>query len=274
MNNWDDLKLMLALSRYGTMSSAAKSLNLSTATVSRRLERCAEDVGQTLFVRRGQTWEPTPAAFVFIGLAEAVTDGFQNDKQLSVPDQFRARTLRTSMPLDICMDVLAPSIPQFLNDNPGLTMDTFHEAKSIAFGEVDIRLSYEEPMEGRLVRLRLGAVGFRTYVKKDHKVPPQGWVEILNFERANTTMGDLLQDQFGPPRLKTTSITCAINLAQEMPLIVILPTRLARRYSDLIPQEPETPIRYFPVWAAYHESRRLDPDVRLSLSFIKECFDA
>ncbi|WP_217519267.1 LysR family transcriptional regulator [Vibrio metschnikovii] len=37
--NWDDARIFLAIAREGTLSRAAKRLNLGIATTSRRLER-------------------------------------------------------------------------------------------------------------------------------------------------------------------------------------------------------------------------------------------
>lgn len=273
LENWDDLKVMLALSRYGTMTAAARSLDMSTATVSRRLERCTEQAGRTLFVRRGNTLVATPAAEGFLALAEAVAEGFHADGKLPPTEELGIRVLRASMPLDLCMDTVSAHIPNFLRENPRLTLDIIHEEKSIAFGEVDIRVSYNEPLEGRLVRLRLGAVGFRNYIGKADAEVADGWVEILSSDRKSTEMGQAMRNQFGPPRFMTTSISCAIRLVQEMPFSVTLPTRLAANYPELTPSTLEADTRYLSVWAAYHESRRLDQDVRLSLSFLKNCFD-
>lgn len=273
VNNWDDLKLILAVSRYGTMSAAARALGLSTATVSRRLDRCAEELGQTLFVRRGHVWEPTSTARVFVELAEAVTEGFPYENQPNIPDELEKRVIRASMPLEVCLDSLAPKIPGFLEENPRLTLDLYHEEKSIAYGEIDLRLGYEEPQEGRLVRMRLGALGYRAYVSKSLTEEPKGWVEILGFDRKASPISNLTIDQFGPPRLRTTSINCAADLVKILPLLVYLPTKYAERNPQLVPWQPEVPTQYFPIWGSYHESRRLDPDVRLSLAFIKTCFE-
>ena len=274
MNNWDDLKLMLAVKRYGTMSSAADSLGLSTATISRRLEKCAEEFGQTLFVRRGTRWEPTPAALVFIKLAETVTEGFPNDVDLEVADPLEERVIRASIPLDICMDILAPQVTRFLTENPGLSLDVFHETKSVAFGEVDIRVTYTEPKEGRLVRLRLGSIAYNSYVSTRLVGAPTGWIEVVDSERKSKAIGENLIQQFGLPRLRNTSLSCAINVVHEMPLVINLPTKLANSQTDLTLWPPESQATHFPVWATYHESRRLDPDVSLMLSYVKDCFES
>ena len=273
MNNWDDLKLMLAISRYGTMSSAAASLGMSTATISRRLEKCAEELGQTLFIRRGTRWEPTPAALVFIKLAEVVVDSFPSDIEVEPPDPFEERVIRASMPLDICMDTLAPQAASFLMETPGLTLDIFHETKSVAFGEVDVRVSYAEPKEGRLVRLRLGEIGYNSYVSTRLAGDPTGWVEVVDSERKSMAVGQNLMDLFGQPRLRNVSLACAINIVHEMPLVINLPTRLASSQADLTVWPLHNQTTYYPVWATYHESRRLDPDVRLMLSYLIDCFE-
>ncbi|MEP5630939.1 MAG: LysR family transcriptional regulator [Tateyamaria sp.] len=273
LHNWDDLKLILAVSRYGTMSAAANSLGMSTATISRRLEKCAEELDQTLFIRRGTRWEPTPAALVFVKLAETVTDGFPSEVDLESADPFEERVIRASMPLDICMSTLAPKVTSLLVENPGLALDIFHETKSVAFGEVDVRVSYTEPNEGRLVRFRLGEIGYNSYVSTRLVGDPTGWVEVVDLERKPTFMGQDLLQQFGQPRLRNVSLSCAINVVHEMPLVIYLPTILASSQTDLTLWPSESQETYLPVWASYHESRRLDPDVRLMLSYLKNCFD-
>ncbi|MEP3181521.1 MAG: LysR family transcriptional regulator [Lentilitoribacter sp.] len=273
MNNWDDLKLMLAVNRYGTLTAAANSLGMSTATISRRLEKTAEELDQTLFIRRGTRWEPTPAALTLIKLAETITDGFPNDVALEPADPLEERVIRASMPLDICMNTLAPKVTSFLVENPGLTLDIFHETKSVAFGEVDVRVSYTEPNEGRLIRLRLGSIGYNSYVSTRLVGDPTGWVEVVDLERKPTFMGQDLLQHFGQPRLRNVSITCAINIVHEMPLVINLPTKLAGNQANLTSWPSERQVTYLPVWATYHESRRLDPDVRLMLSYLKSCFD-
>jgi len=72
MLNWDDLKFCLALDRHGSMINAGKSLHANVATVSRRLERVTKDFGETLFVRNGQEWQPTPAGVKVTKLAREI----------------------------------------------------------------------------------------------------------------------------------------------------------------------------------------------------------
>ena len=61
--NWDDLKVLLALSRAGSTPKAAALLDVSNTTVMRRLESLEEGIGGRLFDR-------TPDGFRETALAE------------------------------------------------------------------------------------------------------------------------------------------------------------------------------------------------------------
>jgi len=57
--NWDDLKLFLAVSRCGTISGAAKQLNVQHSTVSRRIKTLEKNLGVSLFIRAKNIYELT-----------------------------------------------------------------------------------------------------------------------------------------------------------------------------------------------------------------------
>lgn len=271
MKNWDDLKLILALSRYGTMHAAAKALGLSTATISRRLERCAEEVGNTLFVRRGQIWQPTMAAMPLVHLAETVIDNFPHKAGAVDAEKNLDKTLRISVPQDICMDFLTPKMPEFLSEKTGTNIDIFHEEKSIAFGEVDLALGHVEPSEGRIVRARLGFMGYRAYCAQQFVNQTTGWIEVLNADHSSKDASHEITQRLGSPRLRTTSLSCAAELVKTLPCLVFLPTHFAETHKTLVPCQREVSQQKLPIWASYHESRKLDPDVRLLMDFIKKC---
>ena len=58
--NWDDLKVLLALSRAGSTRKAAAMLAVSNTTVMRRLESLEEQVGGRLFDRCLLYTSPSP----------------------------------------------------------------------------------------------------------------------------------------------------------------------------------------------------------------------
>lgn len=71
MTNWDDLRFLVALSRTGTMTAAARMLGTNTATVSRRIERLSETLGMPAFVKTTEGWQPSEAVSPLIQLAQS-----------------------------------------------------------------------------------------------------------------------------------------------------------------------------------------------------------
>ena len=59
--NWDDLKVLLALSREGSTRKAASKMGVSNTTVMRRLESLEEHIGGKLFNRTPDGYKPTAA---------------------------------------------------------------------------------------------------------------------------------------------------------------------------------------------------------------------
>ena len=74
MNNWDDLRFLVALSKTGTMTAAAKSLGTNTATVSRRIERLSETLGMPAFIKTG---ERTPLSYLAKPMADYFNRAFR-----------------------------------------------------------------------------------------------------------------------------------------------------------------------------------------------------
>lgn len=70
MTNWDDLRYLLAVARAGSMSGAARTLNVNHATVIRRIRSLEEQLGSSLFDRIGHAYAITPAGQVAFDAAE------------------------------------------------------------------------------------------------------------------------------------------------------------------------------------------------------------
>ena len=57
--NWDDLRLFLAVARTGSISRAAKKLDVQHSTVSRRLRKFEDKLGARLLERKNTGYELT-----------------------------------------------------------------------------------------------------------------------------------------------------------------------------------------------------------------------
>ncbi|WP_108839462.1 LysR family transcriptional regulator [Tateyamaria sp. Alg231-49] len=272
MKNWDDLRILLALSRYKTMTSAAQALEMNTTTVSRRLERLTEEIGATLFVRRGTKLEPTPRAKPLIALADQLDTGFFANDARDGEEPPAARTLRISIGLQVLVSIANPHLAELLTSNPALEIEFVDEERSVAFGEVDLLVGFKKPTEGRLVRTQLGELGYHVYYNKKWENGPKGYVTLPQQGTVETECSTLLENLFGRPRLKASGLHFLRSFLKTMPLAACLPIKFAESDPELVPLNTEHPISYFPVWVSYHERRRLDPDVRIGIEFLRTCF--
>ena len=73
MDNWNDLKLVLAIHRAGTLSGGAASLGVNHSTAFRRLNDVEGRIGARLFERLpGGIYAPTPEGERFSATAERI----------------------------------------------------------------------------------------------------------------------------------------------------------------------------------------------------------
>lgn len=272
MKNWDDLKIVLALSRYRTMTAAAKSLDLNTGTVSRRLEKFTEEVGKTLFIRRGNDWEPTPTALPMIRAAEQFDTNVSAKNFVDAAEVKSETFLRLSADPEIMADAIAPNLSKFLSSNPSTKLDLVEVEMSVALGDSDLSISFREPMAGRLVRSKIGEIRYNSFYNRKWQGGPKGYIEYVSEDRRPTNCNVAMREQFGSATVTTRGLNCAMGVLNELPLAMCMPCRFAGLFPDLVPVDGNIPCTRFSVWAAFHESRRLDPDVRLALDFIRNCF--
>ncbi|MEW9920808.1 LysR family transcriptional regulator [Marimonas sp. MJW-29] len=79
--HWDDLKILLAAARGGSLSRAAILLGMDQSTVSRRLSGLEASLDTVLFKRSKTGLEVTDACARLVPLAERVEEAVAGDCQ-------------------------------------------------------------------------------------------------------------------------------------------------------------------------------------------------
>lgn len=124
MSRIDDLSLFLRILDLGSISRAARSLDVSVAVASQRLKRLERDLGVRLLQRTTRQLRPTPEGKNLAehgrGLVEdleALTSGLRR----SAADV--TGTLRLTMPPSFGRLYISPLLPIFLRRHPRLRLD-------------------------------------------------------------------------------------------------------------------------------------------------------
>lgn len=268
MKNWDDLRFCLALERYTTMTAAAEHLGTNTATVSRRIEKMTEELGQPLFIKDGQTWKPTVIATRLISIA-AQTEAFLSNAEAEELGLEAHNDIRINAPLRILQSYLAPILGEITKDLKGVTLIVSMYPASLAFGETDIVLSSKKPDEGRLIRKKLGVTVWRTYCDAKYKDCLTGWADLMG-ENNETPGQDDLEQFFGkPPLLCLQGLNMMRMSMDSTPVACRLPEQFADSQTGLVELDIGTP-QTSEIWLSYHYTRRSDQLIRLVVDKISQ----
>lgn len=158
MERIDDLKLFLRVLDLGSISAAARHLNLSVAVASQRLKRLEKSLGVQLFLRTTRrvqvTWEGTALAEQGRSLIEdleALTGTLQRDAREI------GGTLRVTLPASFGRQYISPLIPQFLCRHPKLKMhvDFADEWQDLISAGFDLAIRIGTLTDSSLVARRL-----------------------------------------------------------------------------------------------------------------------
>lgn len=169
--DWDDLALVLSLSRGASLQQAADALRVHHSTAFRRLQRAEEHAGLPLFQRQGGGYVPTEAGQVIAEHAARVEDellGVQRalEHRESVP---RGRVRLTTVPSLVAS--ILPALARLSEQCPELILelDATPDTRALERGDADLALRPTAEPPPDLVGTRLTAMGWASYRRKAGK---------------------------------------------------------------------------------------------------------
>ncbi len=122
--DWDDLKVLLAVARAGTVRAAAAKLKVSHSTVSRRVDQMEADLGVRLFERLPTGYHLTPAGDDLLGPAErAEIEINAAERRLAGQDARLSGDVRVTLPPPAAVDLVIPHLPEFKAKFPGIELE-------------------------------------------------------------------------------------------------------------------------------------------------------
>ncbi len=168
--NWDDLKVLLALARGGSVAGAARELNVDHSTVSRRLAAIEDSFGAQLLVRGGREFAWTAEGRTVLAAAEATEATIvAATRQVRTARQEVAGTVRVATTPGT-LAILAPALPSYQKRYPALVLEFLANfgRVDLAKGVADIALRYAKPAEPDLIGRHVVDTGFALYASKPY----------------------------------------------------------------------------------------------------------
>ncbi|MCB9651797.1 MAG: LysR family transcriptional regulator [Deltaproteobacteria bacterium] len=284
--SWDDLRVAVAAARLGSLSAVARKLDLSVATVGRRLDRLEAALGVKLFHRHSGGLIASPEAQALLARADGVADKIDDLVRAAAAGVGAAEGIVTVTTLEtIITHVIAPRLPELLARYPRLqvVLRGTNRIERLDRRRADLAVRVVRPNEARVVGKKLGTQHLALYASASyiaqHGRPPSPATDlrghhVVMFDEAWDTLAEMawLAERLGDtkPVVRVTSISAAAAVVRSGTALGILPTTLETPELDRLVGVESIPAR--DLWLVMHEDLRAAPHVRAVADFLAEVF--
>jgi len=164
--NWDNLRYVLMVANKGSISAAARELDVNRTTVLRRINRFQQDLNCRIFDRGDAGYILTPEAEKMINAAREVENTLFNmqrqiaGRELRLEGEVRVTTTDTFI-----LSVLGPHLASFSQRHPHIVVDLLvtNSILDLNRRDADVAIRPTGQPEGNLVGQRLCDIEFGFY---------------------------------------------------------------------------------------------------------------
>ena len=172
MDDWNDLRFVLAVQRTRSLTGAARSLGIDHSTAFRRLNAIEERLSVRLFERlQGGSYQATPAGERMAAAAERMEEeALALDRDIAGRDHRLAGRLRVTSSETLAYRELTRQLSFFRQAFPGIVVELTIDNRvlSLSRREADIALRPIRPKEGDLWGRKLADIAWCLYGARDH----------------------------------------------------------------------------------------------------------
>ncbi|MBG6143491.1 DNA-binding transcriptional LysR family regulator [Labrenzia sp. EL_142] len=288
MDNWDDLKFVLAIATAGNVTRAAKRLGVTHSTVSRRLSALEESMATRLFERLPEGFVPTAAGEQAVAAARRVeAEVLTLDTRITAQDTELEGPLRITAAQLLFQVQLAEIMQQFSERHPRieLQMIAANEKLSLHRREADIAVRVtDNPGETLFGRLATGQnrcyYMSRNFARK--------YRETMETGHASIPLPCVTFKWWGqgvPKEIRTRYTSAFISLVADDMIALLaavkagigvgrLPCFLGDSDPDLVRIPGMEPSRYLDIWVLTHPDLKNVARIRTFLRFAADAFKA
>ena len=285
--DWSDLKVILALSRAGSVAAAARALGVDQSTVSRRLSALEESVGARLIVRGGREFALTTEGRALFAAAETVEAAIGDaSRAIRVAKLEVSGTVRISCPpafvshVFSAFDAVRETYPELVGEISGA-----YGTVDLAKGEADVAVRGFRPSEPDLVSRKLVECAWAIYASRSyagaHELPktidelPRHALVVYAAPMHSVVglrwMDDHRGDATRLTRVDNLEIAAEVTAAGAG--LVVLPCLIATKHERLVRVFAE-PVWTNTMYCVFHESARDTARVRAASEAFASYFEA
>lgn len=266
---WDDVRYFLELARLGTLSAAARALQVEHSTVARRVDALEKRVSLRLFDRLPKCWTITPEGEALLQHALRIEEEAHAFSRASLGVASLRGTVRISATPVFASHFLTPRLAELYQQWPDIALEIVGEIRiaNLFRREADLALRYGRPSEPGLAARQVAEVGFGLYAGTAWQGHPHETWKVLGYD---DSMRDIPQQQWldqqvvrdQPYVLRSNDVSTLYQACRANLGITILPNYLARNDPALfrIPGI-DCPVK-LEIWMVVHPDVRRSPRVK------------
>jgi DNA-binding transcriptional LysR family regulator len=272
---WDEQRAFLAVFETGSLSAAARDLNLSQPTVRARIENLEVALGTALFTRSVHGLVPTPRAKAMVIPARAMAHASGALlRAASAEADHTAGTVRISVSEVVGIEVLPSILARLQQRHPDLTFEVelSNTTADLLDQQVDVAVRMHRPEQKALVAqkvrpIALGLFAHRDYLAMFDTPTSRDDMAAHRFigpdrSRADQRLAEAIAD--GRPvrwGVRTDSHPAQLAAVRAALGIAVVQQGIAARDPNLVRVLPEIDLPELETWIVTHEDLRHVPRV-------------
>ncbi len=274
---FDDLRLLLVLSRQGSFLAAGRLLGLSTSTVARRLAALETAVGRALVVRSSSGTALEPDAAGLVALAEQMELGLEALRRDDPAQTSRLAGVVRISASEVMMPPLTQVMAQVRRQHPEIEIELISETRlsdllrrETDFGLRSARATSKLLIERKLTTIRFGLFAAQSYVERRL---PRARLRLVDVARQDFVGYEGEMRKFLPHRFLTSIGAARFPFRSNSDLAVLEAVRQGQgiallgeplgREQGLTTIDFEGALPSVPLYLVYHPSLRRVPRMQV-----------
>ena len=285
LDDWDDLRVFLAVAQAASFTKAARRLGTVQTTVGRRIDRLEQRLGSKLFLRHRSGVKMTASGLALAEHALRIQEmTYQIERKLLGEDRSMSGTVRLTVTDGLAAYWLVPQLDGFYRVYPTLRLEITATGSFIdlSSGKADIAIRYERPADAEIVCKKLGQVPFALYASADYvkqKGLPRTVEDISRHrivENTNLQLNAAFAEWYALLRrhssvLSANSSATVLSAVRSGLGLALMPRQFRQAAPELV--QLDVPIRpVSDVWLLCHRDMTKIARIRATLDFIAKQF--
>ncbi len=274
MENWDDLRIFLAVARSGSITAGAQKLGLDQSTVSRKLQAFEERLGLNLFMGTAKRNTLSPSGqTIFEGAARLEKEVEEINQNIAGFDEHQGGTVHI-VTTDILSNHLLMSVTsEFLQEYPDINLRIRTQEIDDKRLPGDLALYATNNPREELFGRKLATATFASYAARDYVESLQGRTDEmvwLNWDDGSATpswpkLAPEIPDKMC--RLRIDSVAILLEAVRFGIGATILPCFIGEQDPNLVRLTPGQTVSSRDIWLLMHQDLRRVPRIRTFINF-------